>query len=146
MNLNRWCYLLLALAAIASLFTAHPVMMWLLLANMLTLVIYGVDKMAARKDWRRVPEATLLFFGVVGGWIGAMVGQQVFRHKTQKQPFKTYFMISVIVSISATIAIYYFSPLRAFYPSAYSARGHANPRELSLIDTLNGSLYKTPPQ
>ena len=61
-----------------------------------------------------MPEATLLFFGVVGGWIGAMVGQQVFRHKTQKQPFKTYFMISVIVSISATIAIYYFWPLRAF--------------------------------
>lgn len=114
MNLNRWCYLLLAFAAIASLFTAHPVMMWLLLANLLTLVIYGVDKMAARKDWRRVPEATLLFFGVVGGWVGAMVGQQVFRHKTQKQPFKTYFMISVIVSISATIAIYYFSPFRAF--------------------------------
>ena len=55
MNLNRWCYLLLAIAAIASLFTAHPVMMWLLLANLLTLVIYGVDKMAARKDWRRVP-------------------------------------------------------------------------------------------
>ena len=109
MNLNRWCYLLLALAAIASLFTAHPVMMWLLLANMLTLVIYGVDKMAARKDWRRVPEATLLFFGVVGGWIGAMVGQQVFRHKTQKQPFKSYFFISVVVSIAMMAAVYHFS-------------------------------------
>ena len=109
MNLNRWCYLLLALAAIASLFTAHPVMMWLLLANLLTLVIYGVDKMAARKDWRRVPEATLLFFGVVGGWVGAMVGQQVFRHKTQKQPFKSYFFISVVVSIAMMAAVYHFS-------------------------------------
>ena len=80
--------------------------MWFLLINMLTLVMYGADKMAARKGMRRVPEATLLVFGVTGGWPGAIVGQQLFRHKTQKQPFKTYFIISVIVSIVAMVAIY----------------------------------------
>jgi uncharacterized membrane protein YsdA (DUF1294 family) len=56
---------------------------WLLLVNVLTLAIYGVDKMAARRTWRRVPEATLLTFGLLGGWAGAIVGQQLFRHKTQ---------------------------------------------------------------
>ena len=49
MNLNRFCYLLLTFAAIGSLFTPHPVATWLLLANLLTLLIYGADKMAARK-------------------------------------------------------------------------------------------------
>ncbi|WP_438437242.1 DUF1294 domain-containing protein [Kluyvera sichuanensis] len=106
MNLNRFCYLLLALAILASVFTPYPVVAWFLLANVLTLVIYGADKLAARQGWRRVPEATLLTFGVVGGWPGALVGQQVFRHKTQKQPFKTYFIISVIVNIAAMIAVY----------------------------------------
>ena len=53
--------------------------MWFLLINMLTLVMYGADKMAARKGMRRVPEATLLVFGVTGGWPGAIVGQQLFR-------------------------------------------------------------------
>jgi uncharacterized membrane protein YsdA (DUF1294 family) len=110
MNLNRFCYLLLIFAAIGSIFTSHPFSVWLLLANVLTLVIYGVDKMAARKAWRRVPESTLLVFGFVGGWGGAMAGQQLFRHKTQKQPFKTYFIISVIVSISVMVAIYQFFP------------------------------------
>lgn len=114
MYLNRFCYLSLISAAVGSIFTSHPVMMWFLLANVLTLVIYGIDKTAARKTWRRVPESTLLVFGVVGGWPGAIVGQQLFRHKTQKQPFKTYFIVSVIVSISITAAIYRLYPFLSY--------------------------------
>ncbi|MNQ86755.1 hypothetical protein D3C85_1019550 [compost metagenome] len=114
MNLNRFCYLLLLFAAVGSFFTSHPVIIWLLLANVLTLVIYGVDKMAARKAWHRVPETTLLVFGVVGGWPGAIVGQQIFRHKTQKQPFKTWFVISVIASIAVMAALYRFAPVSPF--------------------------------
>ncbi|EDI0423365.1 DUF1294 domain-containing protein, partial [Salmonella enterica] len=66
------------------------------------------------KTWRRVPESTLLVFGVVGGWPGAIVGQQLFRHKTQKQPFKTYFIVSVIVSILVTVAIYRLYPFLSY--------------------------------
>lgn len=114
MYLNRFCYLILISTAVGSIFTSHPVMMWFLLANVLTLVIYGIDKTAARKTWRRVPESTLLVFGVVGGWPGAIVGQQLFRHKTQKQPFKTYFIISVLVSILVTVAIYRLYPFLSY--------------------------------
>lgn len=110
MNLNRFCYLLLIAAALESVFTPQPFVMWFLFANILTLVIYGADKLAARKAWRRVPETTLLVFGVVGGWPGAMVGQRLFRHKTQKQPFKTYFIVSVIVSIAVMVGIYQLYP------------------------------------
>lgn len=111
MTLNRFCYLLLFAAATGSLFTSNPLVMWFVLINMLTVVIYGADKMAAQKGWRRVPEITLLAFGVTGGWPGAILGQQLFRHKTQKQPFKTYFMLSVVVSIAAMAAVYHFSAL-----------------------------------
>jgi len=76
----------------------------------LTLVIYGADKLAARKAWRRVPESTLLLFGVVGGWPGAILGQQLFRHKTQKQPFRTYFMITVVVNVVVLLAAWRFWP------------------------------------
>lgn len=110
MNLNRFCYLLLALAAIGSAFLPHPVVMWFLLANVLTLVVYGGDKMAARKAWRRVPESTLLTFGFVGGWPGAILGQQLFRHKTQKQPFKTWFIITVILNVALLAGLYHFYP------------------------------------
>ncbi|SCM52649.1 Uncharacterized membrane protein YsdA, DUF1294 family [Hafnia alvei] len=107
MNLNRFCYLLLALAAVGSLFSLHPFVMWCLLLNALTLIIYGIDKLAAIKSWQRVPEITLLFFGLIGGWVGAILGQQIFRHKTQKQPFKTYFIITVMVNLAVTIGAMY---------------------------------------
>lgn len=116
MTLNRVCYLLLIFAAIGSLFTSSPLAMWFLLINMLTLVMYGADKIAARKGMRRVPEATLLVFGVTGGWPGAIVGQQLFRHKTQKQPFKTYFFLSIVVSITVMAAVYHFSPVSSLWP------------------------------
>ncbi|AVP02630.1 DUF1294 domain-containing protein [Enterobacter cloacae complex sp. FDA-CDC-AR_0132] len=114
MTLNRFCYLLLLIAAIGSLFTSHPFILWLLLINVLTLAMYGADKMAARRAMRRVPEATLLVFGLIGGWSGAIIGQQLFRHKTQKQPFKTYFIVSVIVSISAMVAVYQLFPVLTY--------------------------------
>lgn len=114
MNLNRFCYLLLICAGAGALFTPHPLAAWLLLANALTLMIYGVDKLAACKGWRRVPEFTLLVFGIVGGWPGAVAGQKLFRHKTQKQPFKTWFIASVLVNIAVGVALYLVYPLSLF--------------------------------
>jgi uncharacterized membrane protein YsdA (DUF1294 family) len=107
MNFNRFCYLLLLLAATGSAFLPHPVAMWFLFANLLTLAIYGADKLAAVKAWRRVPELTLLTFGFVGGWVGGILGQQLFRHKTQKQPFRTYFALSVAVNVALIAAAGY---------------------------------------
>ncbi len=97
----------MGLAALGSVFTATPVMTGLLLTNLLTLLVYGMDKMAARNAWQRVPETTLLIFGVIGGWPGAILGQQLFRHKTRKQPFRTYFVISVALNIIILMAIYF---------------------------------------
>ncbi|HAT7686434.1 DUF1294 domain-containing protein [Enterobacter cloacae] len=108
-TLNKFCFFLLLSTAIGSIFSAWPVAIWFLLINVLTMVIYGADKMAARKGMRRIPEVTLLVFGVVGGWPGAIMGQQIFRHKTQKQPFKTWFLMSMVVSILATVALYHFA-------------------------------------
>ncbi|VFS02448.1 cyanate transport [Salmonella enterica subsp. enterica serovar Typhimurium] len=64
MYLNRFCYLLLIFAAVGSIFTSHPVAMWFLLANVLTLAIYGIDKTAARKTLAQ--SAGIHFVGVWG--------------------------------------------------------------------------------
>lgn len=53
-----------------------------------------------------VPETTLLVLGLVGGWPGAILGQQCFRHKTQKQPFRTWFFISVALNVAALAGLY----------------------------------------
>ncbi|MRS17328.1 DUF1294 domain-containing protein [Enterobacteriaceae bacterium RIT691] len=107
MKLNYFCYSLLVLTLAASLLVFHSLPAWLLMVNLLTLLIYGADKHAARKSWQRVPERTLLVYGLVGGWVGALLAQQLFRHKTQKQPFKTWFMASVMLNVVAVVGICY---------------------------------------
>ncbi|WP_120506691.1 DUF1294 domain-containing protein [Rahnella bruchi] len=103
MSMNSACYVLLVLLACTSLISPYPVWIGLHLLNLLTLLIYGADKLAARRSWQRIPENTLLLFGLLGGWIGALVGQQFFRHKTQKQPFRTWFMLSIAANIAAVL-------------------------------------------
>jgi len=108
-NLERFCYLLLILAVVASLSQPTSLVIWLFLVNLLTFVIYGADKYAARRSCRRVPESTLLLLGFVGGWPGAICGQKLFRHKTQKQPFKNYFITSVILNIIVAVALFWWN-------------------------------------
>ena len=107
MKLNRICYGLLLLSLIASFWFLHPVRMWFLLVNALTFLVYGADKFAARRSWQRVPERTLLMFGLVGGWPGGLAAQQLFRHKTQKQPFKKWFVASVVLNIAVLAGVIY---------------------------------------
>ena len=64
----------------------------------ITFVVYAADKSAARQGRRRVPEATLHMLSAIGGWPGAFIGQQVLRHKTRKQPFRTVFWVTVVVN------------------------------------------------
>ncbi|ATA21450.1 uncharacterized membrane protein YsdA (DUF1294 family) [Gibbsiella quercinecans] len=107
MRLGALCYLLLALACGASLWWPQPLWAAVVLINLLTLLIYGADKLAAIRAWQRVPESTLLVFGLIGGWPGAICGQQLFRHKTRKQPFKTWFICSVVLNLALILAIGY---------------------------------------
>jgi uncharacterized membrane protein YsdA (DUF1294 family) len=50
---------------------------------------FMLDKYLAEERRRRIPESTLLFLALVGGSAGAIAAQQFWRHKTQKEPFRT---------------------------------------------------------
>ena len=55
--------------------------------SVLAFATYGLDKRAAIKGLRRVPEARLHLLELFGGWPGALAAQQVFRHKRRKLRF-----------------------------------------------------------
>ena len=61
---------------------------YLLAVNVLTFIVYGVDKWKARRGHWRVPEATLMGLAALGGSVGAWLAMQLFRHKTQKKKFR----------------------------------------------------------
>ncbi|MBB5639940.1 DUF1294 domain-containing protein [Cryobacterium roopkundense] len=70
-----------------------------LLASVVTFILYAVDKSRAQSGGWRVSENTLLLAGLLGGWPGAIVAQQVLRHKTRKKSFLSVFWMSVVANL-----------------------------------------------
>jgi len=68
---------------------------------------YGIDKSAAKAGRGRVSEQTLLTVGFLGGWPGALIAQQVFRHKTRKRSFRRMFWFTVLINIAVLAGLVY---------------------------------------
>lgn len=68
--------------------------------SLITFLLYYLDKSAARRGARRIPENTLHLFALLGGWPGALIGQQRLRHKTRKQPFRTLFWLTACANLA----------------------------------------------
>ena len=85
---------------------AFPLIGGLFLINLLALVAFRVDKSQAIDGGWRLPERTLLAFAFFGGWFGAKLGQQAFRHKTRKQPFALLLNLIPLVWAGAAVLFY----------------------------------------
>lgn len=66
----------------------HIILIYLAAINVVTFLLYGVDKYKARRDKWRIPEATLLWLSALGGSLGALFGMQTWHHKTLHNKFK----------------------------------------------------------
>lgn len=88
---------LLALAVLAGVFPGLVLGAYFG-ASALTFLVYAADKSAARNDRRRTPEDTLHLLALAGGWPGAMLAQQLLRHKSTKASFRTKFWCTVAVN------------------------------------------------
>ena len=73
--------------------------------SVVAFLAYWRDKAAAARGRRRTPEGTLLAIAVLGGWPGALLARHLFRHKTRKQPFRTYFWIAVAVNCAVLVFV-----------------------------------------
>ncbi|UVM30142.1 DUF1294 domain-containing protein [Pseudomonas sp. B21-021] len=65
------------------------------LVSVLAFFLYWADKRKARADAWRTPENILHAVELAGGWPGALIAQQVFRHKTRKVSFQVLFWMIV---------------------------------------------------
>lgn len=78
--------------------------------NVITFVAFWRDKRRARAGAWRVSEATLLWLAFAGGSPGAVAGQQLLRHKTRKEPFRTTLRVIICVQMAA-LALWLSAPL-----------------------------------
>ncbi len=85
---------------------------FLLLIAGLTFLMFALDKRAAVNERQRVPENTLHLLSLAGGWPGGLLARPLFRHKTRKQPFRTFFWLMVVVNLVA-VGVFLFSPQAA---------------------------------
>ncbi|PTT22023.1 DUF1294 domain-containing protein [Acidovorax sp. HMWF029] len=72
--------------------------------NVLTFVIYAIDKSAAQNGQWRTKESHLHLLSLAGGWPGAWCAQQWLRHKSRKPEFRAVYWVTVAVHCAVLVA------------------------------------------
>lgn len=73
---------------------------YLLCINALSFLLYGLDKLKARKNRRRVPERSLIALACFGGTVGALLAMYFFHHKTRKNKFRLGLPLILLIQIA----------------------------------------------
>ena len=81
----------------------------LIIINLITFLLYGIDKLKAKKGKWRISEATLLLLAAIGGSIGAWLGIKIWHHKTLHKKF--IYGIPLIIFAQIVVAIYMFKEM-----------------------------------
>ena len=68
--------------------------------NLVSFALYGLDKLKAKKGLWRIRESTLLLVAALGGSLGALLGMEVFRHKTKHWSFKLLVPLFLLLHIA----------------------------------------------
>ena len=55
---------------------ANALLYYLIVINVVSFLVYGIDKWKAKQGSWRISEATLLILAVIGGSIGALLGKK----------------------------------------------------------------------
>lgn len=73
--------------------------------NIVTFIAYWVDKRAAQRGTWRVSEKNLHSLEFLGGFLGALLGQKIFKHKTKKIEYQTAFWFLVFMEFVIVFVI-----------------------------------------
>ena len=88
---------------------ATTLLIYLLIINVVTFFVYGIDKYKAKHAKWRISEATLLLLAAIGGSIGAWFGMKVWHHKTMHKKFK--YGVPVIFILQVILAVWIISKM-----------------------------------
>lgn len=78
--------------------------------NITTFIYWGWDKYQAIRHRWRIPEVFLFGLVAIGGTLGAIAGQLIFRHKISKSQFLQVFYTIVVIQVIILTLCMYFQP------------------------------------
>ena len=85
----------------------HIVLIYLAAINVVTFLLYGIDKFKAQRSRWRIPESVLIGLAAIGGSIGAWLGMLIWHHKTQHKKFKYGIPLILTIQIALLILLLY---------------------------------------
>ena len=77
--------------------------LWLIVINIITFAVFGIDKKKAIDGKFRIKELTLFVLSLLGGSLGGFIAMHTFQHKTRKWYFK-FGIPLILVAWSSLIA------------------------------------------
>ena len=87
-------------------------LIYLAVVNILTIIVFGVDKMNAKSNRQRVRIVTLLGLAFIGGSVGALIGMYGFHHKRKK----AYFTVGVpLILLMQVVVLFYVMNMGIFF-------------------------------
>lgn len=86
-------------------YLTYIIAVYMIFINLVSLLLFKRDKSLARKGKRRISEKTLFLSAILGGGPGAVLGMQLFSHKTKKAAFQLGLPLIAIVNVIVVIML-----------------------------------------
>lgn len=78
---------------------------YLLMANVVSFTMFGVDKARAARGGRRISESALITSAAVSGTIGGWLAMSAFRHKTRKRSFQARMVAATVLDAAILVGL-----------------------------------------
>lgn len=86
------------------------ILTYVIVVNLVSFFVMGIDKRKARKRAFRIPEATLFVLALIGGSLGSIIGMHLFHHKTRHWYFLYGMPVILALQVILILAVI-FSPI-----------------------------------
>ena len=82
------------------------IIIYLIIINIISFVLFGIDKRRAKRKLWRVSEKVLLATSLLGGATGALIAMVIFKHKLSKKSF--YIGVPVLIVLNKIAMLWLF--------------------------------------
>lgn len=81
-------------------------LLYLISINLISFILFGIDKRYAKQHRWRISERKLFLFLIMGGTVGGWAGMKLFRHKTLHLKFRI--GIPILFAMQLLVAVFLF--------------------------------------